>query len=205
MIQKGVNIENKETNFNIINDVNSIINKYEYSYENYTLTLEIQNNTLIIEIQNKLNSEKYKNQYTQKELIEVNKIFSMFDNIEDSIKSIELNKNNSSIIINDNLCILTIKIDTNELPKNKISDTIIFKIPLIKLKLEKNNSSMSQINTNLKSLQIENNISIESINNVSPCNSIKFNNEKNPDNINNIVLNLTTKIDKLSEENKEIK
>lgn len=205
MIQKGVNIENKETNFNIINDVNSIINKYEYSYENYTLTLEIQNNTLIIEIQNKLNSEKYKNQYTQKELIEINKIFSMFDNIEDSIKSIELNKNNSSIIINDNLCILTIKIDTNELPKNKISDTIIFKIPLIKLKLEKNNSSMSQINTNLKSLQIENNISIESINNVSPCNSIKFNNEKNPDNINNIVLNLTTKIDKLSEENKEIK
>ena len=205
MIQNGVNVDNNEINFNILNDVNSISNKYEYAYENYIITFEIQNNNLIIEIQNKLTSEKYKNQYTQNELIEINKIFSMFDNIEDNIKAIELNKNNSSIIINDNLCILTIKIDTNELPKNKISDKIIFKIPLVKFNLEKNNSNMNQINTNLKSLKIENNISIESINNVSPCNSNKFNNNKNPDNINNIVLNLITKIDKLSQENKEIK
>ena len=202
MIQNGVNIDNKEMNLNILNDVNSINNKYEYAYENYIITFEIQNNELIIEIQNKLNSQKYKNKYTQNELIEINKIFSMFDNIEDNIKAIELNKNNSSIIIKDNLCILTIKIDTNELPKNKISDTIIFKIPLIELKLEKNNSNISQINTNLKSLQIENNISIESISNVSPCNSNKLNNEKNQD---NILFNLMTKIDKLSQENKEIK
>ena len=202
MIQNGVNIDNKEMNLNILNDVNSINNKYEYAYENYIITFEIQNNELIIEIQNKLNSQKYKNKYTQNELIEINKIFSMFDNIEDNIKAIELNKNNSSIIIKDNLCILTIKIDTNELPKNKISDTIIFKIPLIELKLEKNNSNISQINTNLKSLQIENNISIESISNISPCNSNKLNNEKNQD---NILFNLMTKIDKLSQENKEIK
>ena len=202
MIQNGVNIDNKEMNLNILNDANSINNKYEYAYENYIITFEIQNNELIIEIQNKLNSQKYKNKYTQNELIEINKIFSMFDNIEDNIKAIELNKNNSSIIIKDNLCILTIKIDTNELPKNKISDTIIFKIPLIELKLEKNNSNISQINTNLKSLQIENNISIESISNVSPYNSNKLNNEKNQD---NILLNLMTKIDKLSQENKEIK
>ena len=201
MIQNGVNVDNKEINFNILNDVNPNI-KYEYGYENYIITFEIQNNKLMIEIDNKLTSEKYKNQFSQKELIEINKIFSMFDNIEDSIKAIELNKNNSSIIINDNLCILTIKIDTNELPKNKISDTIIFKIPLIGLKLEKNNSTMSLINTNLKSLQIENNISIESINNASPCSSIKFNNNTNSD---NIVLNLMTKVDKLCQENKEIK
>ena len=205
MIQNGVNEDNKEINFNILNDVNPNSIKYEYGYENYIITFEIQNNKLMIEIDNKLTSEKYKNQFSQKELIEINKIFSMFDNIEDSIKAIELNKNNSSIIINDNLCILTIKIDTNELPKNKISDTIIFKIPLIGLKLEKNNSTMSLINTNLKSLKIENNISIESINNASPCNSIKFNNSINSDNINNIVLNLMTKVDKLSQENKEIK
>jgi hypothetical protein len=156
----------------------------------------------MIEIQNKLNSEKYKNHYTQNELIEINKIFSMFDNIEESIKEIELNKNNFSINISNNLCILTIKIDTNELPKNKISDTIIFKIPLIELKLEKNNSYMNQINKNLKCLKIENNISIESINNASPCSSIKFNNSTNSD---NVVLNLMTKVDKLCQENKEIK
>ena len=202
MIQNGVNADNKEINFNILNDVNPNSIKYEYGYENYIITFEIQNNKLMIEIDNKLTSEKYKNQFSQKELIEINKIFSMFDNIEDSIKAIELNKNNSSIIINDNLCILTIKIDTNELPKNKISDTIIFKIPLIGLKLEKNNSTMSLINTNLKSLKIENNISIESINNASPCSSIKFNNSTNSD---NIVLNLMTKVDKLCQENKEIK
>ena len=202
MNQNGVSDDNNEINFNILNDVNLSSNKYEYTYENYIIIFDIQNNNLIIEIQNKLNSEKYKNHYTQNELIEINKIFSMFDNIEESIKEIELNKNNFSINISDNLCILTIKIDTNELPKNKISDTIIFKIPLIELKLEKNNSNMSQINKNLKCLKIENNISIESINNASPRDSIKFNN--NNTNIDNIQI-LMAKIDKLSQENKEIK
>ena len=201
MNQNGVSDDNNEINFNILNDVNLSSNKYEYTYENYIIIFDIQNNNLIIEIQNKLNSEKYKNHYTQNELIEINKIFSMFDNIEESIKEIELNKNNFSINISDNLCILTIKIDTNELPKNKISDTIIFKIPLIELKLEKNNSNMSQINKNLKCLKIENNISIESINNASPRDSIKFNNNTNADNIQILM----AKIDKLSQENKEIK
>ena len=202
MNQNGVSNDNNEINFNILNDVNLSSNKYEYTYENYIIIFDIQNNNLMIEIQNKLNSEKYKNHYTQNELIEINKIFSMFDNIEESIKEIELNKNNFSINISDNLCILTIKIDTNELPKNKISDTIIFKIPLIELKLEKNNSNMNQINKNLKCLKIENNISIESINNASPRDSIKFNN--NNTNIDNIQI-LMAKIDKLSQENKEIK
>ena len=202
MNQNGVSDDNNEINFNILNDVNLSSNKYEYTYENYIIIFDIQNNNLMIEIQNKLNSEKYKNHYTQNELIEINKIFSMFDNIEESIKEIELNKNNFSINISDNLCILTIKIDTNELPKNKISDTIIFKIPLIELKLEKNNSNMNQINKNLKCLKIENNISIESINNASPRDSIKFNN--NNTNIDNIQI-LMAKIDKLSQENKEIK
>ena len=203
MNQNGVSDDNNEINFNILNDVNLSSNKYEYTYENYIIIFDIQNNNLMIEIQNKLNSEKYKNHYTQNELIEINKIFSMFDNIEESIKEIELNKNNFSINISNNLCILTIKIDTNELPKNKISDTIIFKIPLIELKLEKNNSNMNQINKNLKCLKIENNISIESINNASPRDSIKFNNNNNT-NIDNIQI-LMAKIDKLSQENKEIK
>ena len=201
MNQNGVSDDNNEINFNILNDVNLSSNKYEYTYENYIIIFDIQNNNLMIEIQNKLNSEKYKNHYTQNELIEINKIFSMFDNVEESIKEIELNKNNFSINISNNLCILTIKIDTNELPKNKISDTIIFKIPLIELKLEKKNSNMSQINKNLKCLKIENNISIESINNASPRDSIKFNNNTNADNIQILM----AKIDKLSQENKEIK
>ena len=81
MNQNGVSDDNNEINFNILNDVNLSSNKYEYTYENYIIIFDIQNNNLMIEIQNKLNSEKYKNHYTQNELIEINKIFSMFDNI----------------------------------------------------------------------------------------------------------------------------
>ena len=206
MLQNVVDGENKEINFNILTDVNSNNNRYEYSYENYIIKFDIQNNKLTIEIQNKINSQKYQKQYTQDELIEINKVFSMFDNVEECINIIEINKNNFSIVIEDNMCNLTIKLDVQELPKNNISDKIIFKIPLSELKLDKNNSNMSQINRNLKCLKIESNVSMESINNASPHNSIKSNNSNiNLENINNIVQNLLSKIDILSKENKEIK
>ena len=206
MIQNVSSGDNKEINFNIVNDVNSNNNKYEYSYENFIITFDIQNNKLMIEIQNKLTSDKYQKQYSQEELIKINKVFSLFDSVEDSINKFEINKNNFYISIKDNICIFMIKLDTKELPKNKISDRIIFEIPLIELKIEKNNSNISSINRNLKYLKIENNISIESINNASPHNSSKSsNNLKNSENLNNIVQNLVTKIDELIKENKEIK
>ena len=206
MIQNVSSGDNNEINFNIVNDVNSNNNKYEYSYENFIITFDIQNNKLMIEIQNKLTSDKYQKQYSQEELIKINKVFSLFDSVEDSINKFEINKNNFYISIKDNICIFMIKLDTKELPKNKISDRIIFEIPLIELKIEKNNSNISLINRNLKYLKIENNISIESINNASPHNSSKSsNNLKNSENLNNIVQNLVTKIDELIKENKEIK
>ena len=127
------NEESKEINFNILGDSNSNNNKYEYDFEKYLIIYEIQNNIFTIEIKNKANSEKYKKQYTQDELIEINKVFSMFDVVEDCIKIMELNKNNFSISIQNNKCVFTIKLDTQELTKNKISDKIIFKIPLIEL------------------------------------------------------------------------
>jgi hypothetical protein len=131
----------------------------------------------------------------------------MFDSVEECINIIEINKNNFSITNEDNICNLIIKLDVEELPKNNISDKIIFKIPLIPdLKLEKNSSNMSQINKNLKCLKIESNVSMESINNASPHNSNRSNNSNiNLENINNIVQNLVSKIDILSKENKEIK
>ena len=46
---------------------------------------EIENNKFTIEIPNKINSEKFRKQYTQDELIEINKVFSMFDVVEDCI------------------------------------------------------------------------------------------------------------------------
>ena len=207
MIQNVVKGENKEINFNILTDVNSNNNRYEYSYESYIIKFDIQNNKLTIEIQNKINTQKYQKQYTQDELIEINKVFSMFDSVEECINIIEINKNNFSISNEDNICNLIIKLDVEELPKNNISDKIIFKIPLISdLKLEKNSSNMSQINKNLKCLKIESNVSMESINNASPHNSNRSNNSNiNLENINNIVQNLVSKIDILSKENKEIK
>lgn len=210
MLQNSDNEDNKDINFNILTDVNSNTKCYEYSHDNYIIIFEIQNSKLTIEIQNKINSEKYQKQYTQDELIQINKVFSMFDNVEDCINIIEMNKNNFSILTEDNMCILTIKLDTQELPKNKISDKIIFNIPLIPLmplKLDKNNSNMSQINRNLLCLKIESNVALESINNASPrySNKSNSNNNSNIENLNNIVQNLVSKIDKLSEENKEIK
>lgn len=210
MLQNSDNEDNKDINFNILTDVNSNTKCYEYSHDNYIIIFEIQNSKLTIEIQNKINSEKYQKQYTQDELIQINKVFSMFDNVEDCINIIEMNKNNFSILTEDNMCILTIKLDTQELPKNKISDKIIFNIPLIPLmplKLDKNNSNMSQINRNLLCLKIESNVALESINNASPrySNKSNSNNNSNVENLNNIVQNLVSKIDKLSEENKEIK
>ena len=210
MLQNSDNEDNKDINFNILTDVNSNTKCYEYSHDNYIIIFEIQNSKLTIEIQNKINSEKYQKQYTQDELIQINKVFSMFDNVEDCINIIEMNKNNFSILTEDNMCILTIKLDTQELPKNKISDKIIFNIPLIPLmplKLDKNNSNMSQINRNLLCLKIESNVALESINNASPrySNKSNSNNNSNIENLNNIVQNLVSKIDNLSEENKEIK
>ena len=73
----------------------------------------------------------------------------------------------------------------------------------MKLKIEKNNSNMSLINKNLRCLKIESTFSMESNNNVSPHNSNTTN--INLENINNIVQNLVTKIDNLSQENKEMK
>jgi len=65
---------------------------------------------------------------------------------------------------------------------------------------------MSQVNKNLSCLKIEKNISMESINSVSQHNSNKYTNSNiNLENINNIVQNLLSTIEKLNQENKEIK
>ncbi len=177
MNQNDENEDSKEINFNIFTDVNSNINRYEYSNDNFIIIFSIENSKFIIEIENKLSSDKYQKQYTHDELISINKVFSMFDSVEDCINIIEMNKNNFLISIQDNICSLTIKVDTKELPKNKISDTIVFKIPLLlDLKQERNSSNMSLINRNLRCLKIESNISLESLNNASPHNSIRSGN-----------------------------
>ena len=197
MCVNNINSDKEDLNFNLLtnNEVQNV--KHEYLYQNYIITTDIINNQLRIMIENKQESnfqpKKYQKLYTLEDLIKINRVFTMFDKVEDSINIIEINDKNCQILLADNSCVLTLKLDIKELPKNKISDTIIFKIPPIE---SQNNNNINQINNNLKSLNIgkissENNISLE-------------------DNINNsnvfsILQKLMLKVEELSEENKEIK
>ena len=161
-----------KSNFNLFSQTNSLNCTHEYNYNNYIIITDIIDDKLSITIQNKssdLNSDtpKYLKLYTQEELVEINRVFMMYDKIEDCVNLIDVNNKNILLSIEKNCCILTIKLDTKELPKNKISDTIILTIPIYIEEPQKekekenknnnilNNSNISQINNNLKSLNIE--------------------------------------------------
>ena len=203
MIQDNSILKKKESSFYLFSHINTIKNKHEYNYENYIIIVDIIDDKLSITIKNKstdlnLNSDKYQKLYTQKELIEINRVFMMCDKIEDCINIIDINHTNLLISIDDNTCILTVKLDTKELPKNKISDTIIFKIPLLESK-NNNNNNINQINNNLKELNIEQTSNNNNLNNISLDGNV------NSMNLVPLIQSLISKIDKLTEENKEIK
>lgn len=197
MCVNNINSDKEDLNFNLLtnNDLNSA--KHEYLYQNYIITTDITNNQLRIMIENRQESnsqpQKFQRLYTLEDLIKINRVFTMFDRVEDSINIIEINDKNCQILLVDNSCILTIKLDTKELPKNKISDTIIFKIPQID---NQNNNSINLINNNLKSLNIG---KIPSDSTISLDDSI------NNSNVFSILQKLMLKVEELSEENKEIK
>ena len=187
------NTENQEINFNLFtnnNLDNSKNNRHEYIYEDYKIVTNIINNKMIITIQNKF-GKIYEKCYSQEELIEINNIFSMYDKVEDSINIIEMNNKNFCISIIDNICIFSIKLDIKELPKKKISDSIIFKIPV-------------EEHSELKNAVIINNNKSSNYTNELMINS----NDENGLNLNDIgpiIQKLISKIDYLTEENNEIK
>ena len=197
MCINNINSDKEDLNFNLLtnNDLNNI--KHEYLYQNYIITTDIINNQLRIIIENKQESNsqprKYQRLYSLEDLIKINRVFTMFDRVEDSINIIEINDKNCQILLEDNSCVLTIKLDTKELPKNKISDTIIFKIPPIE---NQNNKNINLINNNLKSLNIGKKAS---------DNTISLDDNINNSNVLSILQKLMLKVEELSEENKEIK
>ena len=197
MCINNINSDKEDLNFNLLtnNDLNNI--KHEYLYQNYIITTDIINNQLRIIIENKQESNsqprKYQRLYSLEDLIKINRVFTMFDRVEDSINIIEINDKNCQILLEDNSCVLTIKLDTKELPKNKISDTIIFKIPPIE---NQNNKNINLINNNLKSLNIGKKAS---------DNTISLDDNINNSNVFSILQKLMLKVEELSEENKEIK
>ena len=211
-------IDVQDTNFNLLANNNSDNNRHIYINGNYTITTDIIDNKLRINIQEKteqnIENKRYEKLFTQEELIEINKVFSMFDKIEDSFNFLIFYDNNLLITIENNFCILTIKLDTKELPKNKISDSMIFKIPLAESQNqdEQNNnnvdindssSKLNKINNNLKLLNIESSSSLIKIN--SKDNILDNENDINKMNISSLIQNLISKVNQLTEENKEIK
>ena len=188
-------IENQEINFNLFTNNNidySNKNRYEYIYENYIIIINIINNKLGITIESK-SGTKYEKYYTQEELIKINKIFSMYDKVDDSINILEMNNKNFLISIADNWCTFTIKLDIKELPKNKISDSIIFQIPKEECLENKINEELNLNNNNTQPLNF--------------INELKNNNDNNLNlnKIGSIIQNLIAKIEYLTEENNEIK
>lgn len=215
-----IKIDAENTNFNLLTNNNSDNKRHIFLYENYTITTDIIDNKLRINIQEKseqnIENKKYEKLYTQEELIEINKVFSMFDKIEDSFNFLILYDNNLLIKIEKNFFILTIKLDTKELPKNNISDSMIFKIPLSddqnkdsqnnnNIDILDNSSKLNKINNNLKLLNIESNNSLMNINNNSKDNLLDNENDMNKINLSSLIQNLISKVNQLTEENKEIK
>ena len=171
--------ESQDMDFNLLTNNDQISHRLEYTYENYIIVIGIIDDNLNINIEKKIPNcyptQIYEKSFTQNELIEINRVFTMCDKVEDCIQIIEINNKNFSISIEENICIFTIKLDTKELPRNKISDKIIFRIPSIKC--------------------ISNHINYNNILNGTNCS----------DELKTLIQILINKIDALSNENKEIK
>jgi len=192
--------DNKEQINNI--DYKSNKNKKEYSFGNNNIIIEIVNDKLriIIKHMTEFNSQiiTFQKDFTQDELNEMNKIFTIFDKVDDSINliNISLIENNKDILIsiNNSNCTIHLKLSVNELPKTNISDIVIFSLPL---SLEQNS--------------ISNNNDIYKNNSLNLQNTRQFNNndisleKSNIKNINAYIQQLILKIEQLSEENKKIK
>ena len=183
-------------------DYNSNKNKKEYSFGNNIIILGIVNDKLRITIKHmtEFNSQIiiFQKDFIQEELNELNKIFTIFDKVEDSINLIDLSlvENNKDILIstNNNNCTIHLKLNINELPKHNISDIVIFSLPLIfgQNSILNNNDNYKNNSLNLENIeQLHNNdISLE---------KSKFKN------INVFIQQLVLKIEQLTLENKEIK
>ena len=194
-------INDKKEQINNI-DYESNKNKKEYSFGNNVIILEIINDKLRITIKHmtEFNSQiiTFQKDFSQEELNELNKIFTIFDKVDDSINLINLSlvENNKDILIstNNNICTIHLKLNINELPKTNISDIVIFSLPLY---LEQNSISNNNDNYQSNSLNLE---IIRQLHN----NDISSE-KSNIKNINAFIQQLILKIEQLTKENKEIK
>jgi hypothetical protein len=192
--------DNKEQINNI--DYESNKNKKEYSFGNNVIILELINDKLRITIKHmtEFNSQiiTFQKDFSQEQLNELNKIFTIFDKVDDSINLIylSLKENNKDILIstNNNNCTIHLKLNVNELPKTNISDIVIFNLPL---SFEQNSIPNNNDNYKMNSLNLGNKRQLHN-------NDISLD-KSNIKNINDFIQQLILKIEQLTEENKDIK
>jgi hypothetical protein len=192
--------DNKEQINNI--DYESNKNKKEYSFGNNVIILELINDELRITIKHmtEFNSQiiTFQKDFSQEQLNELNKIFTIFDKVDDSINLIYLSlvEKNKDILIstNNNNCTIHLKLNVNELPKTNISDIVIFNLPL---SFEQNSIPNNNDNYKMNSLNLGNKRQLHN-------NDISLD-KSNIKNINDFIQQLILKIEQLTEENKDIK
>ena len=190
--------KNEDISFNISLNLTSNNKRKEYLFGSDKIIIEVINNKLSITVNHisELNSQilQYQREFSQEEINKLNKIFTIFDIVDDSINLIDLslkeNYKNVLISTNSNYCMISIKLNISDLPKTNISDIVIFNLPLILSTNNVINKNINQDNNNLNEINHNNNISIEDSNNL---------------NLLSIIKKLFLKIEQLSEENKEIK
>ena len=190
--------KNEDISFNISLNLTSNNKRKEYLFGSDKIIIEVINNKLSITVNHisELNSQilQYQREFSQEEINKLNKIFTIFDIVDDSINLIDLslkeNYKNVLISTNSNYCMISIKLNISDLPKTNISDIVIFNLPLILSTNNVINNNINQYNNNLNEINHNNNISIEDSNNL---------------NLLSIIKKLFLKIEQLKEENKEIK
>ena len=198
MLFNNSQTKKEDISFNISLNLTSNNKRKEYLFGSDKIIIEVINNKLSITVNHisELNSQilQYQREFSQEEINKLNKIFTIFDIVDDSINLIDLslkeNYKNVLISTNSNYCMISIKLNISDLPKTNISDIVIFNLPLILSTNNVINKNINQDNNNLNEINHNNNISIEDSNNL---------------NLLSIIKKLFLKIEQLSEENKEIK
>ena len=143
---------------------NKCIHSYFFSDNNipFNTKIDIINNELHFTVESHVNKKFYEKFFSLEQLMEIHKVFRMYDKIEDCLEYFDETLNNTinspTIAIKEDYFILFIKINVNQLPKKNISDTIKLEIPFVKLFSQNQNESINLKN----SFDLKNNIDVSS-------------------------------------------
>ena len=145
-------ITNNPQHLTLTTNKHKCIHSYFFSDNNipFNTKIDIINNELHFTVESHVNKKFYEKFYSLEQLMQINKVFRMYDKIEDCLEYFDETLNNTinspTISIKDDFFILFIKINVNQLPKKNISDTIKLEIPFVKLFNQNQNESINSNN-----------------------------------------------------------